>query len=252
MCWVLGSEECVQYQHVDTVKRGHNFVGNFLGVGYVAEAADPVAVNGDRPVGNSDGQDIYIADAKSLSRGNRVRVPLWFARAGQGLDGVVEDVREPLRQPRHRIGRAVHLDRHIALVRKRADVVDAVHVIGVIMGEKNCVDLTHAGTDQLETQLWWSIDENADSTVGFDERANSRPLVAWISRSAHLARTPNLGDAKTGSRPQKRQSQTVSTFSKLVVPGMSNGTPAVTMMRSPLLASSRATTTPLVRSIISS
>ena len=122
----------------------------------------------------------------------------------------------------------------------------------MIVREKNCIDLADAGVYQLQSQLWWCIDKDSDAAIGLDQSADASSLVARISRPADLAIAPDLGDAKAGPRPEERQLQTVSTFRRLVVPGMSNGTPAVTMMRSPLLASSRLTTTSLVCSIISS
>ena len=127
-----------------------------------------------------------------------------------------------------------------------------MHVISVVVGEQNRLYLTHASVDQLKSQLRRGVDEDADAAIGLNKGADATALVTRIARPAHLARAPNLGDAKTGSRPQEGEFQTVSTLRRLVVPGMSNGTPAVTMMRSPLVASSRRTTTVLVRSIISS
>jgi len=122
----------------------------------------------------------------------------------------------------------------------------------VIVREQDGINAVDAGCYQLEAQLRRRIDENPRSAVSFDKRANTCPFVSGIRRSADLARTSNLGDAKAGSRPQEGELQTVSTLSKLVVPGISNGTPAVTMMRSPFEASSLSMTTDLVRSIISS
>ena len=177
---------------------------------------------------------------------------LRLARARKRLDRVVEDVSEALGESCHGVGRSVHLDGDVTLVRQRANVVDAVHVVGVIVGEKNRVDLTDAGVDQLKSQLRRRVDEYSHASVRLDQRADSGPLVTRISGSANLAGTADLGDAKAGPSPQKGEFQTVSTFRRLVVPGMSNGTPAVTMMRSPLLASSRSATTSFVRSIISS
>ena len=66
----------------------------------------------------------------------------------------------------------------------------------------------------------------------------SGAAIPWIRRPAHFARTPDLWDAKACSCSQESELQTVSTLSRLVVPGMSNGTPAVTMIRSPFDASS--------------
>ncbi len=125
-------------------------------------------------------------------------------------------------------------------------------MIGMIVSKQDRVDLAHPSVDELKSQLRWRVDEDSHSAARLYQSANARPLVTRISRSTHLAGAADLRDTKTGSRSQEREFQTVSTFRRLVVPGMSNGTPAVTMMRSPLSASSRLTTTVLVRSIISS
>lgn len=127
-----------------------------------------------------------------------------------------------------------------------------MHVVSVIVREKNRVDMIHIGVDQLESQLRRSVDENAGAAVRLHQCADTTSLIARIGRSADLAGAADLGDTKTGSRAQKRELQTVSTFRRLVVPGVSNGTPAVTMIRSPGVASSLVTTTPLVCVIISS
>ena len=122
----------------------------------------------------------------------------------------------------------------------------------MVVREENRSDFAGTCGDELKSQLGRSVDENVRSVVCFDQRAHSCPLISRIGRPAHLASTANLGDTKTGSRPQKGEFQTVSTLSKLVVPGMSNGTPAVTMIRSPFDASSLVTTAPFARAIISS
>jgi hypothetical protein len=114
-----------------------------------------------------------------------------------------------------------------------------VNVIGMVVREQNGIHAAYIRCYQLKPQLRRSVDENVRASIRLDERADARPLVPRIRRPAHLAATSNLWNAETCARPQKREFQTVSTLSKLVVPGMSNGTPAVTMIRSPLLASSR-------------
>lgn len=132
------------------------------------------------------------------------------------------------------------------------NVVDAVDVIGVIVGKEDRIDVVHSGRDQLEPQLGRRVDQNPGASVRLDEGADAGPPVARVRRPANRAAASNLGYAETGSRPKERQPQMVSTLSRLVVPGMSKGTPAVTMMRSPLDASSRATTASFARVIISS
>src|ERR1700680_645257 len=125
-------------------------------------------------------------------------------------------------------------------------------VICVIVREQNRVDAAYAGGDQLQAQLGRSIDQDAGTSISLDQRADASSLVPGVRRPAHFARASNLRDAKAGSCPQESELQTISTLSKLVVPGRSKGPPAVTMILSPFAASSRRTTTPLVCSIISS
>jgi hypothetical protein len=125
-------------------------------------------------------------------------------------------------------------------------------VIRVIVREQNGIDAAYSRGDQLKPQLGRRIDEDACTSIRLDQRADASSLVPGVRRPAHFARASNLRDAKAGSCPQEGELQTISTLSKLVVPGRSNGTPAVTMILSPFAASSRRTTTPLVCSIISS
>src|ERR1700682_5224506 len=125
-------------------------------------------------------------------------------------------------------------------------------VIRVIVCEQNGIDSAYACRDQLKTQLRRGIDQDVRTSIRLDERADSSSLVPGVRRPAHFARASDLRDAKAGSCSQESELQTISTLSRLVVPGRSKGTPAVTMILSPFAASSRRTTTPLVCSIISS
>ena len=199
---------------------------------------------------DGDRYNVYVRNSKRLARGNRMSSTFGLAGTGKRFDPAVEDVLEALREPLHRVGRSVHVDRRVGSVRKRANIIDPVDVIRVIVRENNRVDAAHTGGDELKTKLGRRIDEDVRAAVRFDQGADSGTLVPGICRSAHLALTSDLGDAKAGSRPQKGEFQTVSTLSRLVVPGMSNGTPAVTIIRSPFEASSRSTTTDLAQPII--
>jgi hypothetical protein len=203
-------------------------------------------------VGNSYRQHVEVSDTETLSRPNRVRMALGLARPGERLDRVVEDVSKPGGEPLHCISRTVHLDWHLTPIGKRTDVVDAHDVIRVVMRKQNGVDAADIRGDELQAQLRRSVDEDSRSTVRLDQRADAGPFIPWVRRPAHIARASDLWDAKACSCSQEGELQTVSTLSRLVVPGISKGTPAVTMMRSPFDASSLSATTLLVRCIISS
>ena len=129
------AEQSVEDEDIDPTKSAHRIFRQLLRVGDVPKVANAVTINGDRAVRNGHWRDLHVSDAKALPRKNGVRSTLGFARPGKCVDGVVEDVREALRQSGHRIRRSVHLDRTIAPVGKRADVVDSMDVIRVIMCE---------------------------------------------------------------------------------------------------------------------
>jgi hypothetical protein len=201
---------------------------------------------------NSDRQDVDVANPDFFASYQRVRMSFRLARPRQRFDGVVENVGEAFREALHCIRGPVNVDRLVSLHGQRADVVDAHYVIGMIVGEQDRVDPRHAGGEQLKPELGRGVDEYACPAVGLNDRADAGSLVPWIRRSAHLTATTDLRNAKARPRAEERELQTVSTFRRLVVPCMSNGTPAVTMILSPGVASSRPTTAVFARSIISS
>src|SRR5207237_8732268 len=102
--------------------------------------------------------------------------------------------------------------------------------------------LVEAGAHELETQLGRRVDQDARAPVRLDDRPDARALVTRVRRPAHIAVAAQLGDAEARAGAQERQLHTVSTFSVLVEPGTSKGTPAVTITLSPLLASLRRVT----------
>lgn len=247
-----GAKERVEDEYAHPTEGAQGNFRELLGIGDIAEVSNPVPVHGDGSVRHDHRQYVDISNPETLACRHFMRANLRLAGARKWLDGFVEDVSEAPGQSLHCVWRAVHLDRYVALVREGADIVDAVDVIRVIVSEQNGVDSAHIRRDELETQLGRSIDEDARSAIGLYERTNTRSLVPGISRPAHLTRASDLRDAKAGSCSQESEFQTVSTLRRLVVPGMSNGTPAVTMIRSPFDASSLSATTLLVRPIISS
>jgi hypothetical protein len=243
-------EERVQHQDGNPSKRANRFIRQLFRIRNVAEPPNAVAVNRSGTMRNGDGCYIGSADAECLTRFNRVSLALGLAGSRQRFDRIIEDVLEAFSESPHRLRRAVHVDRQLAAIRECSRVIDAVHVIGMIVGKQDRANIANASGYELQAELGRSVDENVRSIVRLYKGAYSSPLISRIGRPAHVASTANLGDTKAGSRPQKGEFQTVSTLSKLVVPGMSNGTPAVTMIRSPFEASSLLTTADFARPII--
>ena len=87
-------------------------------------------------------------------------------------------------------------------------------------------------------------EHNTDQySVTFDERTDPGAPVPGIGRVTDGARAADLRHAEARAGAEERQLQTVSTFRLFVVPGTSNGTPAVTITRSPGFAIPLSTTT---------
>jgi len=173
-------EKCVEHKDINASERPNRIVRQLLRVGDVAEVADTIGVDGSGPVRNGNRRNIDVADAKRLAGENRVSVSFGLARPWQRANRVVEDVRESVYQSRHRIGRSVHVDWNIALVGQRANVVNAMHVVRVIVCEENDVHSARARRDELKSKLGRSIDEDMRASIRLDQRTNAGPLVAGV------------------------------------------------------------------------
>ena len=160
-----------------------------------------------------------------LARGRRV--------ARNRTHAVVEDVRKTLLERAHRFRRPVHPQCGPAPHRERTHVVDSVDVIRVLVREQDRIDMVDVIRDQLQAKLGWRVDADALSRIRLHQRTAARALVPRIVAPAHLAATTDLGNAETRPRSEKGQPHTTSTRIRLVVPGMSHGTPAVSSTRSP-------------------
>ena len=246
------AEERIEHEHTYTPECFDRLSRQCLRIGDVAELADPVCVDANRPVGQCDGKNIDVANTYSPTGLQRVRTTFGLTGSWQRSNRFIEDVGEPLRQTLHGIGRAVHVDRLLSANGKCAYVVNALDVVCVVVGKKHGVDTAHFRRQQLQSKLRWGVDQDLRSTVCLDEGADTSAFVPGIRRAADTARATDLGNSKARTCPQERQLQRVSTLSRLVVPVMSKGTPAVTMILSPPDASSRLTTASFARCIISS
>jgi hypothetical protein len=61
-----------------------------------------------------------------------------------------------------------------------ADVVNAVHVIGVVVREEDRIDTIDSRRDELQSELRWRIDENSRFSIALNERADPGSLVPRI------------------------------------------------------------------------
>ena len=173
-------EKGVEDQDINASKRPNRIVRQLLGVGDVAEVADTIGVDSGRPVWNGNGHHIHVSDAKRLAGRNRVSASFGLARPGKRTNRVVEDICEAVHESRHGIGWPIHVDRNVALVRQRANVVNAMDVVRVIVREENGIHSAGTRRDELKSKLGRSIDEDVRTSIRLDQSSNASPLVAGV------------------------------------------------------------------------
>lgn len=173
-------EKSVEDQDIDTPKCTHGIFRQLLGIGDIAEATDTIGVDSRGTVWDGDGRYIHISNAKCLAGRNRVSASFRLARPGKRANRVVEDVREAVHESGDRIGGPVHVDRNVALVRQRANIINTMDVVRVIVGEENRVHSTGARGDELKSKFGRSIDEDVRTTTRLDQGANASALVAGV------------------------------------------------------------------------
>src|SRR5690606_33751350 len=162
-------------------------------------------------------------------------------RLGGPFDGPVlgiEDVGEPLVQRAGAVLAGVRGQRLIAPHGEGAQVVHAVGVVRVAVGEPDRVDVRHAGGEELEPQLGRRVHQDAArAVIALEERGVPRAAVPRVRRRANGAVAPDDRDSERGAGAEERQPHSWTTRTVLVVPRTSNGMPAVTATRSPGFAS---------------
>ena len=154
--------------------------------------------------------------------------------AGVGLLRGIEDVGEPVPQHGGAVGRRVGGHAAAQVRGEHPQVVDAVDVFGVAMGDPDAVDAAHARREELEAQLRGRVhQEHAGTVVAGEQGTAPAALVAGVGRCAGGAVAADDRDTEGSAGAQEPQSHTTSTRIMLVVPATWKGTPAVTTIRCP-------------------
>ena len=166
-------------ERVDALEIGQLAVGYRLHVGDVGQLADAECQYWHLAVHHADGHDVDVAYADGLMRLDGVKAQQWHARikirgetighrglqcSGCGLVGIDVDV-------------AKHA--------KRAQIVDAGHVVVVDMGEQYAVERVEGEGHELHANVGTGIDEQACG-VALDEHSTAPTLVARVSTPAYL------------------------------------------------------------------
>ena len=59
----------------------------------------------------------------------------------------------------------MHVDASLSDVEERSKIVDTVGVVGVVMRVKHAIDVVDTGVDQLLSNVWWRVNQNARVSV---------------------------------------------------------------------------------------
>ena len=227
----------VEYEDLYAAQPIEGRVGNGLGIRHVPQVPRPIGEHPHRAMRKGDRFDCGITYLHQIAVANGPSVSFGFGRPGKGTHALVEDVRKALRKAGQHLGFGVHGQRILLPNGDGPYVVDAVNVIGMIVREEHRIYPVYAGLYELQSKFGGGVDEEARAAIGLDHRPHTSAPVSHIGGPAHGARTADYGNPEARPGSQKGQLHTVSTLSRLVVPGTSNGTPAVTITFSPSRAS---------------
>ena len=140
-------------------------------------------------------QNRHTRDRDDDAGFQNTRGELRFSRTRLHHERWIEDVGELGGELRHRVARAVRGKDRGLTNRQRTQVVDAVHVIGMGMGEEHGIDPVDSRRHQLQAQLGRRVDQQA-RVARLDERRGSGPAIAWIRGGAGGTVTADLRHAE--------------------------------------------------------
>jgi hypothetical protein len=112
--------------------------------------------------------------------------------SGRERQRIVEDVSEGAGRIIERSLGPVYRDRRFPPQREHPQVVDAVDVVGVLVGVEHGVKPVHTFAHQLEAQLGRGVDQES-RIAGLDDRGGPAAPVPGVGGSAHGAPAPDLG-----------------------------------------------------------
>ena len=199
----------VENHRAYTGEQRPRFVGDAIAVGQVREFADAESEDRQPSVEQRHRYDLDAAERERA--GNRKQRQLWNAAAH--LLRRVEHVREhPPQAVERRFVAEARNRRPLHLV-VPPHVVETEDVIGVAVGEENCVDAAHVARERLRAEVGRGVDENRSNgrrerrrrvAGDLDPDRGARPLVARIRRSTHSTIAADRRNAARRAAAQDR------------------------------------------------
>src|SRR3954447_20525980 len=201
MAGVAGIAQPVDDPEVEVFQRRPAFLGNVVKVGRVGGGSDPEAQRWDPAVVNQEGGKLYRTalpfGLMTLARFDRMARQDRRIVAALGRD-------EAIGEPRHDVfgGRLVKVDRNAAALvqHDRAQIVDAVGLVGVLMGQVYRVDVIDICIDQLLAQVGRGIDHDPRGAVRACALDHQRAAAATIFWIVGIASAPAEGRTRYAGR----------------------------------------------------
>jgi len=195
MCWMWLVEQRVEDENLDSLQRVNGRLGHRLGVGQIGDGPNPIAVHASSAVIQLHRKDL---DAPDISRVVRID-PVWsqLRLAGTRLrfHTGIEDVLEPTGELVNGFGGAV--DGHLSTANgKCTEIVDATHMIRVIVCVENGIHGLDARGEELQAEFLWRIDEQPRSTIDLDYGSRPRTVIPRVFGGAYPAVTAYDRDAE--------------------------------------------------------
>src|SRR5437667_8136742 len=191
MAGMPGIAKSVDDPEVEVFQRRPALLGNVVEVGRVGGGPDTEAERGNLAVVNQEGGKLHRAalpfGGVTFARFNRMTRQDRRIVAALGRD-------EAIGEPRHHVfgDRLVEVDGKAAALLQydRTQIVDAVGLVRVLVGQKHRIDMIDIGVDQLLTQIRRSVDHDPRGAVRartLDKERAASAAVLWI---VGIARTP--------------------------------------------------------------
>ena len=184
--WMPLGPQGVDDERVESFQKRPAFVGDRADIGAIGEVADPKPGDLEPAVVEPDRHDALAEDGEADAGGDPLEPELRQA-AGRHLGGVFgEGVGKYLADGG--LGVVLAIDRHRAADHLGEDpgVVEPEQVVGVLVGERDRVDLHHPFADQLQPHLGRRVDQEIPARQVHQDAA-PRSLVPGVVRPAHGA-----------------------------------------------------------------
>ena len=186
--------QSVYHQRVHAAQGLHRLRRHLLAVGDVGERAKTEADDGQTGVHHPQRHDDVAVDLERVER----RQLVYVEGGHTGIEMLGKAVRHAVAQVAGHVGLAPDRERHGVAV--RAQVVDAADVVVVAVRNQQSVEVWRSLQQNLLPEVGAAVDEEPVAAWSRHQSRSPEPLVARVSRGAHLAPASYLRNARRRPR----------------------------------------------------